>query len=80
MYVKGLKCRECGRRYPKEPIFVCEWCFGPLEVEYDYEAIKKMFTRKELEKREPNLWRYRELLPIDGEPTFGLSSGFTPPH
>lgn len=78
MYVKGLKCRECGRRYPKEPIFVCEWCFGPLEVEYDYEAIKKVFTRKELEKREPNLWRYRELLPIDGEPTFGLSSGFTP--
>jgi threonine synthase len=51
MYVKGLKCRECGRRYLKEPIFVCEWCFGPLEVEYDYEAIKKVFTRKELEKK-----------------------------
>jgi len=77
-YVKGLKCRECGRRYPKEPIFVCEWCFGPLEVEYDYEAISKSFSRKELEKRAPNLWRYRELLPIDGEPLCGLNSGFTP--
>lgn len=77
-YVKGLRCRECGRPYPKEPIFVCEWCFGPLEVEYDYERIQKVFNQKELEKRSPNLWRYRELLPIDGEPLCGLHSGFTP--
>lgn len=78
MFVKGLKCRECGRRYPKEPLFVCEWCFGPLEVEYDYEAIKKVLTSKEIEKRPPNIWRYRELLPIDGEPVCGLNTGFTP--
>ena len=78
MFVKGLRCRECGRAYPKEPIFVCEWCFGPLEVDYDYEAIKRNFNRNELEKRPPTLWRYRELLPIDGEPSFGLTSGYTP--
>ncbi len=78
MLVKGLKCRECGKRYPKDPLFVCEWCFGPLEVEYDYEAIQKNFKKNELEKRDPNLWRYRELLPIDGDPLFGLASGFTP--
>ncbi|MCM8795862.1 MAG: threonine synthase [Candidatus Omnitrophica bacterium] len=77
-YVKGLKCRECGRRYPKEPLFVCEYCFGPLEVDYDYERIKKVLTRKEIESRPKNLWRYRELLPIDGRPSDGLNSGFTP--
>jgi threonine synthase len=77
-YVKGLKCRECGREYPVEPIYVCEFCFGPLEVSYDYKKIKRVLTRKNIEKREKNLWRYKELLPIDGEPQVGLKSGFTP--
>jgi len=77
-YVKGLKCRECERVYPKEPLYVCEYCFGPLEVDYDYEKIKKKLTKKEIESRPKNLWRYRELMPIDGEPTDGLNSGFTP--
>jgi threonine synthase len=77
-HVDGLKCRECGREYPVDPIYVCEFCFGPLEVKYDYKKIKKALTRKVIEKREPNLWRYRELLPIDGEPKVGLNSGFTP--
>jgi len=77
-YVKGLKCRECGRAYPKDPIYVCEYCFGPLEVDYDYEWIKKILTRKEIESRPKNLWRYRELMPIDKDPTDGLNSGYTP--
>ncbi|HAM51081.1 MAG TPA: threonine synthase [Nitrospiraceae bacterium] len=77
-YVNGLKCRECGREYPVDPIYVCEFCFGPLEVVYDYKKIKKALTRKNIEKRAKNLWRYRELLPIDGEPQVGLQSGFTP--
>lgn len=77
-YTKGLKCRECGRKYPKEPLFVCEYCFGPLEVDYDYDTIKKEISREKIESRYKNLWRYRELLPIDGEPTDGLNSGFTP--
>ena len=77
-YVNGLKCRECGREYPVDPIYVCEFCFGPLEVVYDYKKIKKVLTRKSIEKREENLWRYKELLPIDGEPQVGLQSGFTP--
>ncbi len=76
--VKGLKCRECGREYPKEPLYVCEYCFGPLEVDYDYEKIKKKLTKSEIESRPENLWRYKELMPIDGEPTDGLNSGFTP--
>ena len=77
-YVKGLKCRECGRPYPKEALFVGEYCFGPLEVDYDYEGIKKVLTKEAIKSRPENLWRYRELLPIDGEPTDGLNSGFTP--
>ena len=77
-YVKGLKCRECNREYPVEPIYVCEFCFGPLEVVYDYKSIRKVLTKKVIEKREKTLWRYRELLPIDGDPQVGLNSGFTP--
>ena len=77
-HVKGLKCRECGREYPVDPIYVCEFCFGPLEVAYDYKSIAKAITRKKIEQRPQTLWRYRELLPIDGEPQVGLDSGFTP--
>ncbi len=77
-YVKGLKCRECGREYPVDPVYVCEFCFGPLEVLYDIASIKKVMTRELIESRQHNLWRYKELLPIDGEPTSGLHSGFTP--
>lgn len=77
-HVKGLKCRECGRPYPKEPLYVCEYCFGPLEVDYDYEKIKKGLTKQLIESRPRNLWRYRELMPVDGEPADGLNSGFTP--
>jgi len=77
-FVRGLKCRECGRSYPTDSIYVCEFCFGSLEVDYDYSAIKSALTREKIEKRPQTLWRYRELLPIDGEPTVGLYSGFTP--
>lgn len=77
-YVLGLKCRECGREYPKEPIYVCEYCFAALEVCYDYGAIKKVISRNRIEKGPHTLWRYRDLLPIDGEPTAGLTSGLTP--
>lgn len=76
--VLGLKCRECERKYPKEPIHVCEFCFGPLEVDYNYEIIQKSISRKSIELGPANLWRYIDLLPIDGEPTDGLNTGFTP--
>lgn len=76
--VLGLKCRECDRKYPKEPYHVCEFCFGPLEVDYNYEAIQKSISRHSIEKGPESLWRYKDLLPIDGEPTDGLNSGFTP--
>ncbi|HET9885163.1 MAG TPA: threonine synthase [Candidatus Binatia bacterium] len=77
-FVKGLECRECGQDYPKEPLHVCETCFGPLEIVYDYDAIAKAISREKIAGRDKNLWRYRELLPIDEEPRVGMYSGFTP--
>ena len=77
-FVQGLKCKECNKDYPQAPLYVCENCFGPLEVVYDYDQIKKSLTREKIASRANNLWRYRELLPIDGEPTVGLYSGYTP--
>ena len=77
-FVNGLKCRECGHEYPKQPLAGCEDCFGPLEVDYEYEAISRIISRELIATRAKNLWRYRELLPIDGEPSIGLSTGATP--
>jgi threonine synthase len=77
-YFSNLKCRECGTLYPKEAIHVCDFDFGPLEAAYNYDAIKPVLTRKVIESRPHSMWRYRELLPIDGEPTVGQQVGFTP--
>src|SRR3984957_16257394 len=77
-YITNLKCRECGQEYPISPLHVCETCFGPLEVTYDYARIRAAISRSTIEKRPHNLWRYRELLPVEGEPQIGPSSGFTP--
>src|SRR5215212_3280017 len=77
-FMKALKCRECGREYPLAATHVCEFDFGPLEVAYDYDRIKKSMTRAAIESRPQTMWRYRELLPVAGEPTVGLQVGFTP--
>jgi threonine synthase len=74
----GLRCRECGREYPAQAIYTCEYCFGPLEVTYDYERVRQAMSPPAMAARSHNLWRYRELLPLEGEPTDGLNSGFTP--
>ncbi len=77
-FLKCLKSKGSGREYPKKAIYVCEYDFSPLEADYDYAAIKKVISRERIEKGPQSLWRYRDLLPIDGEPTVGLYSGFTP--
>lgn len=77
-YVKGLKCRECHRLYPAQALYVCEFCFGSLEVDYDYDRIKSVLTREKIAAGPQSIWRYRELLPIDGPPTVGFHAGFTP--
>ncbi len=77
-FFSSLKCRECGRLYPKEAIHICEFDFGPLEAAYDYDAIRRSISREAILSRPQSMWRYRELLPIDGAPTVGLQVGFTP--
>ena len=77
-FFSNLKCRECGRLYPKEAIHICEFDFGPLEAAYDYDLIKKHINRDVIGSRPQTMWRYRELLPIDREPTVGFQVGFTP--
>jgi threonine synthase len=77
-FMRALKCRECGREYPLTANHVCEFDFGPLEVVYDYDRIKKALTREAIQTRAKSMWRYRELLPIAHQPTVGLQVGFTP--
>jgi threonine synthase len=77
-FVRGLKCRLCGKLYGKEALNFCTEDFGPLEVEYDYEAIGRSFDRGALAGRPRTMWRFRELLPLDGEPTVGRNVGGTP--
>lgn len=77
-FMKALKCRECGREYPLAATHVCEFDFGPLEVCYDYDRIKRSLTRETIESRAKTMWRYRELLPVAGEPTVGFQVGYTP--
>src|SRR5271157_3092102 len=76
--VTGLQCRLCGKRYPKKALNFCTEDFGPLEVAYDYEAAARTLTRSALVARPRTMWRYKELLPIDGEPTVGQHVGGTP--
>jgi threonine synthase len=77
-YFTGLRCRMCGTRFAAEALFVCDQCLGPLEVTYDFAAIRRGVTRDQVAARPKNLWRYRELLPIAGEPRTGFHSGYTP--
>ena len=73
--VTGLKCRLCGKLYPKEALNFCTEDFGPLEVVYDYEAVARTMNRATIKSRARSMWRYHELLPFDGEPTVGRQVG-----
>ena len=77
-YSLGLKCKLCGKLYEKQPINFCTDDFGPLEVVYDYAAIRRNISREKILARPRSMWRYRELLPIAGEPTVGPQVGCTP--
>ena len=77
-FVKGLKCRECGREYPVKLLAGCEDCFGPLEVDYHYEDLAKVLTREVISARPKSIWKFKELLPVESEPKIGLGTGGTP--
>ncbi|HTV11874.1 MAG TPA: threonine synthase [Acidimicrobiales bacterium] len=77
-FVEGLRCRECARSYPAEALHVCEWCFGPLEVAYDYEAIAANISRQKVAAGPKTIWRYADLLPASAEGAVDLGAGLTP--
>ena len=76
--VSGLRCRECGRGYPAEALHVCEFCFGPLEVTYDYEAIARTMSRESVAAGPASIWRYAPLLPAFNDGAVDLGAGYTP--
>src|SRR5260221_3598791 len=76
-FFSHLQCRECGRKYAKDAIHVCEFDFGPLEAAYDYEVIAKQISRDKISARPRSMWRYWGLLPIEGEATGGQHTGFS---
>src|SRR4051794_25177826 len=77
-HVHALRCRECGREYDVAPIFTCEWCFGPLEVTYDYDAVRASVSREKIAAGPLSIWRYADLLPVERNPAVDLGAGFTP--
>ncbi len=77
-FVEGLCCRECGRKYPVEALHVCDYCFGPLEVTYDYEAIRASVSREKIAAGPLTIWRYGDLLPVSDAAPVDLGAGFTP--
>lgn len=76
--LQGLKCRECGADYPITPQHVCELCFGPLEVVYDYDLIQQQISREVIESGPRSIWRYQLLLPVEGTPQVDLHAGYSP--
>jgi threonine synthase len=79
--MKSLVCRECGKEYPTKAIHVCELCFGPLEVKYNYDEIRKGISRKKIEDGPQSMWRYMDLLPVEStsiNSVIGPHAGLTP--
>ena len=77
-FATSLLCRECGKETELAPVNACDFCFGPMEVTYDYDALRGRVTRERIESGPKSIWRYIDLLPVDGEFVIDLGVGFTP--
>ncbi len=76
-YIRALRCRKCGQEYPIQPINLCDFCLSPLEVSYDYKAMRGVLSREKLTGGPPGMWRYKDLLPVEGD-VVDIGTGFTP--
>jgi threonine synthase len=76
--LRGLKCRECGARFPLAAQWVCDECFGPVEVEYDYDVIREIISPERIARGPATIWRYQDLLPIENAEPVDIGGGFTP--
>src|SRR4051794_41787616 len=79
MSVQALKCKECDERYPLEARYVCDTCFGPLEVEYDLSGLDAESTKRRIQAGPQSIWRYADFLPFEKSPKTALAAGVTPP-
>jgi len=77
-FATALRCRECKREFLLEAQYVCDFCFGPLEVAYDYDAMREAVSRDSIERGPTSMWRYADLLPCDAENAVDIQAGFTP--
>jgi threonine synthase len=77
-FVESLRCKECARPYPVEALHVCEFCFGPLEVAYDYEVIAAVVSPERIAAGPATIWRYADLLPAEADDPVDLGAGWTP--
>ncbi len=75
---KALKCKECGAEYELAASHVCEACFGPLEVTYDYNTLRRTVTRASIQSGPNSIWRYRSFLPVATENVIDVGTGMTP--
>lgn len=75
---RALKCKECGAEYELKAMHVCEYCFGPLEVVYDREALRMTVTRETIEAGPHSIWRYRPFLPVESNQPIDVGTGLTP--
>ncbi|MBO0347667.1 threonine synthase [Phormidium pseudopriestleyi FRX01] len=73
-----LKCKECGAEYETKAIHVCELCFGPLEVKYNYDEIRRQVTRETIQAGPHSIWRYRPFLPVMTDTPIDVGTGMTP--
>lgn len=77
-FATNLRCRECHREYPLTANHVCEYCFGPVEVTYDYDAIRNNTSRESISRGPASLWRYADFLPVERDAAIDIGAGFTP--
>ena len=78
MSVQALQCKECAQTYPLDARYVCEQCFGPLEVAYDHSGLDPASTRRRIQAGPQSIWRYADFLPFESPPQPGLPVGLTP--
>ena len=76
-FARALRCRKCGQEYPLQPLNRCDFCLSPLEVSYDYKAMARGLSREKLAAGPRSMWRYRDMLPVEGEEV-DIGTGFTP--
>ena len=76
-YTRALRCRKCGQEYPIKPMNLCEFCLSPLEVVYDYKAMRGQVTREKFAAGPHSMWRYKDMLPVEGD-VIDIGTGYTP--